>query len=198
MLKISKSHSVLLGCSAILATAFVSFAPSASAQFNHSNGSGVSPINPIQPILPAAPALTNGGNASGVGTSNPVPPIGSFSTFSPGAISRAGSISSRYQNALGAYERAAAALAQAETSQPIAANASPVRYGREPGDLASCGCPNADVVGSTAPTPELLAAKAAEAEAATELASAKAEARQFLDTVKNGDTATTTVVTPIW
>ena len=121
--------------------------------------------------------------------------------FSPAVTSRASTISSRFGLAQSNYSRAAATLAQAETAQPtVAASPLPVRYGREAvGDMASCGCPNADTVGTT-PTarPELVAAKAAEADAATELAAAKAEAQQFIESVKSDTARSSNVDNSLW
>jgi hypothetical protein len=51
---------------------------------------------------------------------------------------------------------------------------------------------------TTSPRPELVAARAAEAEAATQLANAKAEARQFIESVKGGDTTGQAVVSQLW
>jgi hypothetical protein len=77
-----------------------------------------------------------------------------------------------------------AKLNDAQSAVPVS-SAGPVRYARVPADLASCGCLNPDT--AAAPTPGLEAAKAAEAEAASELAKVKEEARQFLDSVKNAN-----------
>jgi hypothetical protein len=58
-----------------------------------------------------------------------------------------------------------------------------VRYARVPSDLANCGCLNPETASTGGG--ELEAAKASEAEAAAELSKVKAEARQFLESVKN-------------
>ena len=97
------------------------------------------------------------------------------------------------------YERAAAVLAQEQSAQPTASNSAPVRYSRQAGDLADCGCLNKDTA-NQGDRPELVAAKAAEAEAAAELAKANAEARQFLESVKN-EVPTASVMkapSPLW
>jgi hypothetical protein len=178
MLKISKYHKAMIGCSAIATATFASFAPSAIAQTvtqtNNSNASGGNVTTITNPSISPTTTSTGGtGGTTGGG-------------FSATTVSRASAVSTRFNTAAQAYDRAAAALAQAETAPPNAANTQPVRYGREAGDLASCGCPNADTVGTnTTPRPELVAAKAAEAEAAAELAKAKAEAREFIESVKN-------------
>ena len=148
---------------------------------------------------------TNVSNSTGTNVSNS--PSGSFSSrggssgggFSSAVRSQASTISARVDLAQGNYSRAAAALAQAET-QTTVAQSGPVRYGRQSvGDLASCGCPNADTVGTT-PTarPELLAARATEAEAATELAAAKAEAQKFIESVKNDIARNSNVDNSLW
>ena len=148
---------------------------------------------------------TNVSNTTGTNVGNS--PSGSFSSrggssgrgFSSAVRSQASTISARVALAQGNYSRAAAALAQADTQTTVPQSA-PVRYGRQSvGDLASCGCPNADTVGTT-PTarPELLAARATEAEAATELAAAKAEAQKFIESVKNDIASNSNVDNSLW
>lgn len=198
MLNISKYHKAIVGCSAIVTASIGGFVQSASAaeQLNHQNvrvdrGTILiaqtactncnPPRSPISPIRGSQPAINLGGGNSGISV-------------------RAGSISSNVSLAQSNYDKAATALAQAEAAQPTASNTSPVRYALQSGDLASCGCPNADTVGTnTTPRPELVAAKAAEAEAAAELAAAKAEARQFLESVKSsGGNVGAGVSSPLW
>uniref|UniRef100_UPI00286E074E hypothetical protein n=1 Tax=Chamaesiphon sp. VAR_69_metabat_338 TaxID=2964704 RepID=UPI00286E074E len=118
----------------------------------------------------------------------------------PGVISRATALSNSVSVAQTNYTQAATALAQAEAAQPTVSDTTPIRYGRQVADLASCGCPNADTTANNTTTnrPELVAARAAEAEAATQLANAKAEARQFLDTVNGGNNAGQAVVSQLW
>jgi hypothetical protein len=182
MLKISKYHQAIVGCSAIVTATLAGLTPSAMAQVT--NGSNQSGGNVTSFPAPAVPSF-GGGSTTG---------------FSPTTVSGANSFSERISIAQANADKAAAALAQAETAQPNAANTTPVRYGRESGDLANCGCPNADTVGTNNTNrPELVAARAAEAEAAAELAKAKAEARQFLESVKNGNEANSVKISsPIW
>jgi hypothetical protein len=141
-----------------------------------------------------AGATANGSNNSGLNGSN-----NSGKGYSSSTIATSKGIQGRFLAAMSKYEIASAALAAAEAGQNNASSStSPVRYGREPGDIAACGCPNADMSAS-APTKELIAAKAAEAEAAAELAAAKAEARQFLESVKaNGGSNDSGNFSPIW
>ena len=123
--------------------------------------------------------------------------------FSRGAsiisTARGSAISKGIGIAQGKYDAALSALAAAEAATPnTSSKTSPVRYGREPGDIASCGCPNADTTTAGTTSQELVAAKAAEAEAAAELASVKAEARKFLDSVKTGEFGGSGTSSPIW
>jgi hypothetical protein len=188
MLNISKCHKLIVGCSAIAATLTIGSVQIAQAQtapptappggtFSNASGGNVT--------------TTNGGGV-GIG--------GSSGSPSPGVISRATALSNSVSVAQTNYTQAATALAQAEASQPTVSDTTPVRYGRQVADLASCGCPNADTTASntTAPRPELVAARAAEAEAATQLANAKAEARQFIESVNGGNTAGQAVVSQLW
>jgi hypothetical protein len=185
------------------------------------NGNPTVPVKPPvtigsdngNPTVPVKPPVTigsdngntipNGSNAGGISTINGSNGNGNSSDagggrFTAGTIATSKGIQGRFLAAMSKYETAAANLAAAEAGQNNASSGtSPVRYGREPGDIAACGCPNADLT-AAAPTKELLAAKAAEAEAAAELASAKAEARQFLESVKASDGAGLTTFQPIW
>jgi hypothetical protein len=142
------------------------------------------------------PTGSNAGGISSVNGSN-AGSDGGGGRFSSSTIATAKGVQGKFLAAMSKYEIASAALAAAEAGQNNASsNTSPVRYGREPGDIAACGCPNADLTAGT-PSKELVAAKAAEAEAAAELAAAKAEARQFLESVKeNGSTGIT--FQPVW
>ncbi len=184
MLKISK-YQAIVGCGAIVTATLAGFTPSAMAQVT--SGSNQTGTNVTTFPAPTVPASTGGGS---IGTP----------TFSPASVSSANSFSERISIAQTNADRTAAALAQAESAQPTAANSGPVRYGREAGDLASCGCPNADTVGTNNTNrPELVAARAAEAEAAAELAKAKAEARQFLESAKTeAATVSNKPTSPIW
>jgi hypothetical protein len=183
MLNISKCQAIV-GCSAILTATLAGFSPSVMAQ--ETNGSNASGTNVTTFPAPSVPSTGGGG---------PVSP------FSPTTVSAAPGFFQRVSLAQTNYDRAAAALAQSETAQPTASNSGPVRYGREAADIASCGCPNADTA-STGDTnrPELVAARAAEAEAAAELAKAKAEARQFIEAAKAeaATSASSGVSSPIW
>ncbi|WP_373540395.1 hypothetical protein [Chamaesiphon sp.] len=198
MQNISKYHRAIVGCSTVVAASLAGFMPSASAaaQFN------TQAVRADRGTLLIA-QTTNQSNAGGTGVSTS--PSGSFTPgssvggFSSAITGRAGSLSSRISLAQSNYDAAVANLAQAQTVQPVAADTSPVRYGRQAvADLASCGCPNADTA-ATPPTdrPELVAARAAEASAAAELAAAKAEAQQFIESVKN-DSATRRADTTLW
>ena len=182
------------------------------AQTNNSNTTGTNVSN-ITGTNVSNTTGTNVSNTTGTNVSNTTgtnvgnSPSGSFSSrggssgrgFSSAVRSQASTISARIALAQGNYSRAAAALAQADTQTTVPQSA-PVRYGRQSvGDLASCGCPNADTVGTT-PTarPELLAARATEAEAATELAAAKAEAQKFIESVKNDIASNSNVDNSLW
>ena len=182
------------------------------AQTNNSNATGTNVSN-ITGTNVSNTTGTNVSNTTGTNVSNTTgtnvgnSPSGSFSSrggssgrgFSSAVRSQASTISARVALAQGNYSRAAAALAQADTQTTVPQSA-PVRYGRQSvGDLASCGCPNADTVGTT-PTarPELLAARATEASAATELAAAKAEAQKFIESVKNDIASNSNVDNSLW
>jgi hypothetical protein len=204
MLNISKCHKLIVSCSAIVATVTIGSVQIAQAQTEAPS----IPPTPVAPVTTTvAPPTVNGGiystgsstnltttNGGGVGIG------GSSGSPSPAIISRATALSNSVSVAQTNYTQAATALAQAEAAQPTVADTSPIRYGREVADLASCGCPNADTVSNnaTSPRPELVAARAAEAEAATQLANAKAEARQFIESVKGGSTAGQAVVSQLW
>jgi hypothetical protein len=253
MLKISKYHQTIIGCSAILTASIASFTPSVSAnQTNRINVDSNSPAIPHSggsangKTLLIAQAVTNNSNASGVGISNAPggitgitnssntsgtnvsTPTGGTTGINPGGTGNTGNtagtgnnnaprgiagvnnnnnvngagtgVASRFNTALSNYEQAAAVLAQEQAAQTNTSSAAPVRYSRQAGDLADCGCLNNDTVGTKVGRPELASAKAAEAEAAAELAKAKAEARQFLESVKSeAPTASATKVSsPLW
>jgi hypothetical protein len=157
-----------------------------SYNVNATNSSDAGAIGSA-PTLPGTTVSNGTGSRSGSG-------------YSSRDVAFAGGALSKFNAAMSKYEIAAAALAAAEAGQNNASSStSPVRYGREPGDIAACGCPNADLNASGTPSKELVAAKAAEAEAAAELAAAKAEARQFLESVKtNGGSNGFSPFQPIW
>ena len=186
MQNISKYHKAIVGCSAVVTASLAGFVESASAaaQFTNQN------MQPQGAFLIAQTTNQSHGSGAGVTTS----PSGSFSPggstggYNSSITGRAGSLSSRISLAQSNYNTAVANLAQAQTAQPVAANTSPVRYGREAvADLASCGCPNADVSNTPTDRPELVAARAAEASTSAELAAAKAEAQQFIESVMSSN-----------
>jgi hypothetical protein len=120
------------------------------------------------------------------------------SGFSAGNIARSQALGSRISLAQGKYDAALASLAAAEASTPnTSSKTSPVRYGREVADASTCGCLNTENPSAGTPSKELVAARAAEADAAAELAAAKAEARQFLESVKSESGGSGTYQ-PIW
>ncbi len=180
MLKISKYARTIVGCSAIATLACTVLVPSAYA---------------------AEP--TNNSNATGVNTtSGPTGGIGGSVSPNPVVISRISTLVSNVDLAQADFDTAVANLAKAETAQPVAANDTTVRFtvDKSVGNLADCGCPNADTISSAprTPSPELVAAKAAEADAAAKLAAARAEARQFIESVKNGTISTSTTNSQLW
>ena len=144
------------------------------------------PVKP-DPVIGKLPQNGSDGGATSNGSLNGSN-TGSFRPgFNPTIIALGKASFGRIGIAQGKYDAALSALAAAEAATPnTSSKTSPVRYGREPGDLAACGCPNADTTTAGTPSPELVAARATEAGAAAELAAAKAEARQFLESVKVG------------
>lgn len=185
MLKTAKYHNAIVGCSAIVTLACTVLVPSASfAQ---------------TPTFPA----TNNSNATGVNTTNsPTGGIGGSTSPNPAVISQISTLVSNVDVAQSNFDTAVANLAKAETSQPVAVNDTPVRFSvdKSVANLADCGCPNADTVGNApgVPSPELVAARTAESDAAAKLAAARAEARQFIESVKNGSVSTTTANSQLW
>jgi hypothetical protein len=170
---------------------------------NSSNTTGVNVSSPTGGTTGINTGNSNAGgngtsNANGIGTNNS-PRAAGVNNNNNGNGAGTG-VASRFNNALSNYEQAAAVLAQEQATQTNTSSAAPVRYSRQAGDLADCGCLNNDTVGTKVGRPELAAAKAAEAEAAAELAKAKSEARQFLESVKESPTAssTTKVSSPLW
>jgi hypothetical protein len=186
MLKISKYQKAIV-FSVIAAVSLTGFAQSANAEANSSNSSGSNSSGSN-----VTGTITTGSSGNGF--------TGGRSGFSSGTISRAGALNSNISLKQGAYNTAAQNLAAAEAATPQASDTTPVRFARQALDAASCGCPNADTnpTASTAtPRPELVAARAAEAQAAAELAAAKAEARQFLESVKGEATASNSSTTSV-
>ena len=189
MLNISKYHQAIVGCGAIATVACVGLLQSGSAIAQTNTPTNASQASGTNVTTAPNGSVVGGGNPGG----SPNPAIGG----------RATAISSRVSLAQTNYDTALSNLSAAEAAQPVAANTTPVRYTVEKSvaDLASCGCPNADTVSSapTTPRPELVAAKTAEADAAAELAAAQAEARQFIESVKNGSTVTSSsVASQLW
>jgi hypothetical protein len=186
MLNISKHQTVLFACSALVAASLGGFVRPVTAQTvptNNSNATG-----------------TNVTTTTGGSIPQPSGPVG----VSPDTISRIDSFNQRISVAQTAADQTSADVAKLDIPPTAAVDTSPVRYAVEKGvaDLASCGCPDANAIGSTTPTtpsPELVAAREAEAKAAAELAAAKAEARQFIESVKSGQNASSrTVDTSLW
>lgn len=179
----------------------------------------MAPITPMAPVMnmgasginvsSTATTPINSGTQTIVGTggsnvSNPANPniasaniLGSSNNITPAISSQAFQLQQRFSTAQTAYEAASAKLAQAQTATPVA-SAETVRYSRQSQDIANCGCVNPDTASSG--NAELAAAQAEEAAAAAELSTAKAEARQFLEAVKNNPTlqAGATTYNPIW
>jgi hypothetical protein len=184
MLKRSKYHRAIVGCSAIATLACTVLVPSASF---------------AQTTPP-----TNASNATGVNTTNaPTGGLGGSSSPNPAVISRISTLVSNVDLAQADFDTAVANLAKAETATPVAAaNDTPVRFtvDKSVANLADCGCPNADTISSApkTPSPELVAAKTAEADAAAKLAAARAEAKQFIESVKNGSVSTSTTNSQLW
>ena len=201
MLNISKYHSAIVCCSVVATASLAGFVQSA-----HAAEQIVCP-NVRAERGSILIAQTNGdSNITGTNVSNS--PSGSFSPgggssgggFNPAFRSQAGTISTRLGLAQSNYNSAATALEGATAQSNVAASPIPVRYGRQSvGDIASCGCPNADTVGTT-PTarPELVAARAAEADAATQLAAAKAEAQKFIESIKSDTARISNVDNTLW
>ena len=141
----------------------------------------------------------SGGNTSTSGGTSGLNGSTGGGTYSTTQIAAAQRSLSRFNTAQDNYSKAASALAAAEAAQtPASATSQPVRYGREALAAADCGCPNADTVGTNTPSPALVAARQAEAAAAAELAAAKAEAKEFLESVKNTNVAGSSTFSPIW
>ncbi|AFY94794.1 hypothetical protein [Chamaesiphon minutus] len=186
MLNISKFPAVIFGCSAIVTASLVGFAGSAAAQTNVgnlSNGSGTNVTT------------TTGGS---------IPSTSTPGGISPATTARINTFSQNIPVLQNNVSQARAAVNQLTSVTAPPPDTSPVRFSVDKGvaDLASCGCPDANAIGSTTPTtpsPELVAAREAEAKAEAELAAAKAEARQFIESVKSEKSATSrTVDTSLW
>jgi hypothetical protein len=195
MLNISKCQKLIVSCSAIVTTLTIGSVQIAQAQ-------SAPPSVPVAPVTAPSGGIYSNASGGNVTTTNGGGTVvgGSSTAPSPAIVSRATALSNSVSVAQTNYTQAATALAQAEAAQPTVSDTTPIRYGREVADLASCGCPNADTTANNTTTtrPELVAARAAEAEAATQLANAKAEARQFIDSVNGGNSAGQAVVSQLW
>ncbi len=213
MLNIFKYQKLIVSCSVIATASIGSFVQSASAteQFDLKNSQsnlGTMLIADGNASNGGGGNVSNGGggnvsNAGGsnAGGSNPFsnPGGGGPSGGPSGGPNRPGTIASRIGAAQGKYDAALSALAAAEAGQtPASSKTSSVRYGRQVADASTCGCPNTDTASGADMSKELIAAKAAEAEAAAELAAAKAEARQFLESVKTSESRGFSANTTIW
>jgi hypothetical protein len=204
MLNISKSPAVIFGCSALVAVSMGAFASSASAaeQFNNKNGERGTLLI-AQTITPTNQSQGSGINVGTITNPSIPQPIGPGG-ISPSTIARIDALNQRIVTAQSNAQQASDAVAKLDVPTTAAVDTSPVRYSVDKGvaDLASCGCPDANAIGSTTPTtpsPELVAARDAEAKAAAELAAAKEEARQFIESVKSERSATSrTVDTSLW
>ena len=180
--------------------------------YNDSNAGGGGPVKPDpvkpdpvkpdpvkpDPVIGKLPQNGSDGGATSNGSLNGSN-TGSFRPgFNPTIIALGKASFGRIGIAQGKYDAALSALAAAEAATPnTSSKTSPVRYGREVADASTCGCLNADNNAGT-PSSELVAARAAEAEAAAELAAAKAEARKFLESVKGSESGGSSTYQPIW
>lgn len=199
MLNISKCQKLIVSCSAIVTTLTIGSVQIAQAQNAPPSTPPATPVTAPPPVNGGIYSNATGGNVTTTTGGGTI--VGGTSTApNPAIVSRATALSNSVSVAQTNYTQAATALAQAEAAQPTVSDTTPIRYGREVADLASCGCPNADTTATNTTTtrPELAAARAAEAEAATQLANAKAEARQFLDSVNGGNSAGQAVVSQLW
>ncbi len=130
-------------------------------------------------------------------------------------IRSAQALQSRLDAAQVAYDSASARVSQLLASSstppttPDNSKLSAVRFALKPmssTEAGSCGCNNPDVAvkpvdssGAELAARELAAAKAAQAQAATELADAQAQARQFLASAKAPEVAAqNTTFSPVW
>ena len=132
MLNISKCHKLIVSCSAIAATLTIGSVQIAQAQTAPPTAPPTAPAGGTYSNASGGNVTTTNGGGVGIG--------GSSGSPSPGVISRATALSNSVSVAQTNYTQAATALAQAEAAQPTVADTSPIRYGREVADLASCGC----------------------------------------------------------
>ncbi|WP_373543899.1 hypothetical protein [Chamaesiphon sp.] len=187
MQNISKYHRAIVGCSAVVTASLAGFVESASAAGQLTNQN----MQPQGAFLIAQ--TTNQSNAGGANvTTSPsgsFSPGGSVGGYNSSITGQARLLSSRISLAQSKYNTAANNLRQAQTPPPIVSRTIPLRrFGRQAvADIASCGCPNADVTTTPTERPELVAARAAEASTAAELAAARAEAQQFIESVQSSN-----------
>jgi hypothetical protein len=143
------------------------------------------PPTSVTPITPAATAPYAPATRSTVTTTfSPAnrPGTNTSTSFTIGApnystfFARVPDIQQRLAAAQAAFDSASAKLSQIQT-----ASQGPVRYARIPSEGGDCGCLNPDNVSMSG---EMESARAEEAEAASRLAEAQTEARQFLDSAK--------------
>jgi hypothetical protein len=174
-----------------------SYAPSSGSIVGGSDGNGGTASN--------GEAGGNGEIAAG-GKSNPI-----FGTNRQANIRNAQALQARLDAAQSASDSASARVAQllaGSTTPPTPDNSklSAIRYALKPTAPGDCGCNNPDVATKPADnkpadnSAELAAAKEAQAKAATELAEAQAQARQYLASAKRASevSAQNTSFSPIW
>ncbi len=206
---------------AIVPTAHAQTNSSNSSGFNISNATGLS-ISSFAASSAASRRSGGSADAGDAGTiaagdgstgdkSNPT-----FGTNRQANIRNAQALQSRLDAAQASYDSASARVAQllasSSTPPPAPDNSklSPVRFALKPmsaTEAGSCGCNNPDVAvkpadssGAELAARELAAAKEAQAKAATELADAQAQARQYLASAKRATEAPAqnTTFSPVW
>jgi hypothetical protein len=191
--------------------------------FNVSQASGLQ----VASFNSFAPASASVGGNGGTGTGD-AGDAGTVATGEPGSkgaksnaifgsnrqanIRNAQGLQARLDAAQSSYDSASARVAQllANSSTPAATPDSPklsaVRFALKPSPEGDCGCNNPDVAAvkpvdnnaAELAARELAAAKDNQAKAATELADAQAQARQFLASAKAPQVAQNTVYSPVW
>jgi hypothetical protein len=180
--------------------------PTAHAQTNISNATGTTSYS--------SGFVSNGRSGAGAGQGAGGKSAETIAANTQAAIKAAQGFQTRLDTAQTTFTQASALVSQLSstpstpstpTAQPGAVRFS-VRSGGVLGEsLANCGCKNPDVaVAPTKPddnSAALAAAKEAEAKAATELAEAQAQARQFLAANKANTAAASTdnsTPSPLW
>jgi hypothetical protein len=209
---------------AIVPTAYAETNISNASGFNISQASGFSVAGFNSYAASSAAASGNGGNggtadAGGTIATGDTGSTGdksstTFGTNRQANIRNAQALQSRLDAAQAASDSASARVAQllAQSPTPPApdnAKLSAVRFALKPmnsQEAGECGCNNPDVAVKPADNSaaesaarELAAAKEAQAKAATELADAQAQARQFLASAKAPQVASqNTTFSPVW